>query len=86
VHVSRCFLEFIELNSNINDRQTWDKGQDQSEVQTLCCASCNSKSFPTVVMPIADVLLHIAYEPIPDEYEQIILVHKSSNHEWQNKI
>ena len=56
------FLEFIELNSNINDRQTRDKGKDQSEVQTLCCASCNSKSFPTVV---------IAYGPIPDEYEQI---------------
>ena len=47
------------------------KGQDQSEVQTLCCASCNSKSFPTVVMPIADVLLHFAYGSIPNEYEQI---------------
>jgi hypothetical protein len=80
------FLEFIELNSNINDRQTWDKGQDQPEVQTLCCESCNSKSFPTVLMPIVEVLLHIAHEPIPDEYEQISLVHKSSNQEWQNKI
>jgi hypothetical protein len=48
------------------------KEHNQLEVQTLCCASCNSKNFPIAVMPTADVLLHIAYVPIPNEHEQSV--------------
>ena len=49
------------------------KEHSQSEVHTLCCASCNnSKNLPTVVMPIVDVLLHNAYGPIPNGHEQSV--------------
>ena len=49
------------------------KEHSQSEVHTSCCASCNNcKNFPIVVMPIADVLLHNAYGPIPNKHEQSV--------------
>jgi hypothetical protein len=69
-HISICGLWKGKLQTSNNKwigKNGTIKEHNQSEVQTLCCASCNSKNFPTAVMPTADVLLHIAYGPIPNE-------------------